>query len=436
MPVIGDAYDVRAIRKQFPALHQECRGRSFAYLDNAATTQRPQVVLDAMTEIYTRANANVHRGVHAWSLRATEAFDAARERVRRHVGARDACEIVFTKGCTEAINLVAQSWGVLGGGLGEASFQVSTSRVRVADGSGHAPRRGGGVVLVSTLEHHANIVPWQIAAAQTGCEIVPIPILDTGEIDLDAYRNLLTERVRLVAIKHVCNALGVIQPIAEMTRWAHAVGAKVMVDGAQALAHQMVNVAELDVDFYAMSAHKVYGPFGVGALYAKRELLEKMPPYQAGGDMIREVDFGETTFAGLPNRFEPGTPNVAGVVGFGAALEFLTQVGIERVAAHECGLTAYAEALLGEVDGVEVKGRSKNKAGIVSFTVRGIHPHDLGTVLDDRGVAVRAGHHCCMPLMRRLGIPATTRASFAMYSTTQEVDQLVEGVLYARERLT
>jgi cysteine desulfurase/selenocysteine lyase len=436
MPIIGDAYDVRAIRQQFPALQQESGGRPLAYLDNAATTQRPQAVLDAMTEIYTRANANVHRGVHAWSLKATEAFEAARERVRQHIGAREACEIVFTKGCTEAINLVAQSWGVLGGGLGEASDQVSAKRVRVIGESEKTFRSGSGVILVSTLEHHANIVPWQIAAAQTGCEIVPIPILDTGEIDLDGYRKLLTERVRLVAIKHVCNALGVIQPIGEMTRLAHAVGAKVMVDGAQALAHQMVNVTDLDVDFYAMSAHKVYGPFGVGALYAKRELLEQMPPYQAGGDMIREVDFAETTFAGLPNRFEPGTPNVAGVVGFGAALEFLRTVGVERAGAHERCLAEYAESLLGEIDGVEVKGRSKNKAGIVSFTVRGVHPHDLGTVLDDRGVAVRAGHHCCMPLMRRLGIPATTRASFAMYSTTEEVDRLVEGVLHAKERLT
>lgn len=436
MPTIGNVYDVQAIRRLFPALHPTGEGRPQAYLDNAATTQRPQAVLDAMNGIYMRDNANVHRGVHSWSRRATEAFDAAREKVRRHVGAREASEIVFTKGCTEAINLVAHAWGVLGGGLGAASHAVTASGVRVRPLAERPTNQTNGVVLVSTLEHHANIVPWQIAAAQTGCEIVPIPILDTGEVDLDAYRDLLTERVRLVAIKHVCNALGVIQPIAEITQIAHAVGAKVMVDGAQALAHQMVNVAELDVDFYAMSAHKVYGPFGVGALYAKQELLEAMPPYQGGGDMIREVTFSETTFAGLPNRFEPGTPNVAGVVGFGVALEFLAEVGVERVAAHEHDVAEYAESRLLEVEGVEIKGRSKHKAGIVSFTVRGVHPHDLGTVLDDRGVAVRAGHHCCMPLMRRLGVPATTRASFAMYSTKEEVHQLVEAVRYARERLT
>lgn len=399
------------VRDQFPALKQNIHGAPLAYLDSAATTQRPQVVLDAVDHFYESDNANVHRGVHTLSQRATDDFDNARRIIQSHINAAHDSEIIFTKGCTESINLVAQSWGR------------------------ELALREGDIVLLSTMEHHANIVPWQIAAERVGATVKPIPIFDTGELDLAALERMLDERVKLVGIKHVCNALGTINPVANVVKLARKVGARVLVDGAQALAHQRVDVVAWDVDFYSMSSHKVYGPMGVGALFAKKKLLEEMPPYQSGGDMIKTVTFEKTTFNDPPNKFEPGTPNVGGVVGFGRALEFVQSLGIDRVDAHERQLARLAADLLQEIEGVRIIGNTPDKVGIVSFTLDDVHPHDVGTVLDRQGIAVRTGHHCCMPLMIRLGIPATTRASFAVYNTEEEVHRLVAGVKRAKEIL-
>lgn len=399
------------VRDQFPALKQNIHGAPLAYLDSAATTQRPQVVLDAVDHFYESDNANVHRGVHTLSQRATDDFDNARRIIQSHINAAHDSEIIFTKGCTESINLVAQSWGR------------------------ELALREGDIVLLSTMEHHANIVPWQIAAERVGATVKPIPIFDTGELDLAALERMLDERVKLVGIKHVCNALGTINPVANVVKLAQKVGARVLVDGAQALAHQRVDVVAWDVDFYSMSSHKVYGPMGVGALFAKKKLLEEMPPYQSGGDMIKTVTFEKTTFNDPPNKFEPGTPNVGGVVGFGRALEFVQSLGIDRVDAHERQLARLAADLLQEIEGVRIIGNTPDKVGIVSFTLDDVHPHDVGTVLDRQGIAVRTGHHCCMPLMIRLGIPATTRASFAVYNTEEEVHRLVAGVKRAKEIL-
>lgn len=404
------AVDFAAIRTQFPGIHQMVNGRRLAYLDGSATMQRPRAVLEAMDSFYEHDNANVHRGVHTLSQRATDRFENARSTVRRFIGAAEDAEIIFTKGCTEAINLVASSWG-------------------------RPNLKPGDQALVSQMEHHANIVPWQIVAEQTGATIVPIPIHDKGDLDMDAYRGLLNQKVKVVCIKHVCNALGTVNPVQEIAALAHEHGAVVVVDGAQGLAHERIDVRALGADFYAMAAHKVYGPMGVGALYGRRELLEAMPPYQTGGSMIRSVTFEKTTFAGLPDKFEPGTPNVAGVIGFGAALDFVTELGVEAIDEHERGLASDADDRLSAVPGVQVRSRAKKRAGIVSFTIEGVHPHDAGTVLDAHGVAVRTGHHCCMPLMDRLGVPATIRASFAAYNAAEDVDQLVEGVAEAARML-
>ncbi|MBV6457892.1 MAG: Cysteine desulfurase SufS [Fimbriimonadaceae bacterium] len=402
------AHAVReTIRQQFPALDQEVNGKPLVYLDNAATTHRPKAVLAAMDEFYTRDNANVHRGVHALSQRATDRFEAAREEVRHFINASDPSEIIFTKGCTESINLVAGSYG--------------------------ASLKAGDIVLLSHMEHHANIVPWQVAAGRVGASVKPIPITDGGEIDLDAFGGMLTDRVKVVGVKHVCNAMGTVNPIARIIEMAHAVGAVVVVDGAQGLAHAAVDVQALDVDFYAMSAHKTYGPMGVGALYGKRALLEAMPPYQTGGSMIRKVTFEETTYAGLPDKFEPGTPNVAGVIGFGEALKWIRSLGIDVISAHEDRLRDAAHEALGQIPAVRLIGMARAKVPVISFTLDGIHPHDVGTVLDSEGVAVRTGHHCCMPLMERLGLPATTRASFSVYNTEGEVASLARAVKRAAD---
>jgi cysteine desulfurase/selenocysteine lyase len=400
---------ISRLREVFPALACTVEGRPIAYLDNAATTHRPIVVLDAMDRFYRTSNANVHRGVHHLSQVATDAYDAARETVRRGIGAAEASEIVFTKGCTEAINLVAQSWGL-------------------------ANLREGDEVLLTTMEHHANIVPWQVVAAKTGARIRPVPIHDDGTLDLAALGDLVGPRTRLVGVVHVSNSLGTVNPVAEVTRIAHAAGAKVLVDGAQALAHFPIDVGALGVDFYAMSAHKMYGPMGVGGLYVRREILEGMPPYQTGGGMIRSVTFEETTYAGIPDRFEPGTPNVAGVVGWAAAFDFLDGLDREAVRRHEEALLDLADRLVGAQPGVRVLGpAAPSRAGVVSFVVDGIHPHDVGTVLDREGVAIRAGHHCCMPLMARLGVAGTARASVALYNTEDEVRALAEGLTRVRE---
>lgn len=399
-----------SIREEFPALDQSVHGRRLTYLDNAATTQRPRRVIEAVRAFYEHDNANVHRGVHELSRRATDAFEEARRRVQRFVGARSDAEIIFTKGCTEAINLVAASWG-------------------------RANLRHGDVVLAGNGEHHANIVPWQLVAEQVGAQVRPIPLLDSGDLDLDQLRSMLDGSVKMVAVKHVCNALGTINPVETVIEMAHAVGALTMIDGAQALAHEKVDVMALDVDFYAMSGHKVYGPTGIGALYGKRELLEAMPPYQGGGDMIRTVSFEGTTFNELPNKFEAGTPHISGAIGLGEALEFVREVGLDAIASREHQLTAYATSELGEIDALTLVGNPKRKAGILSFTMAYAHPHDIGTILDREGVAIRTGHHCCMPLMKRLGLAATARASLAVYSDEADVEALVLALRKVQEVL-
>lgn len=402
---IGDA---RSWRAEFPALDQEVHGHPLTYLDSAATTQKPRAVLRAVERFYEHDNANVHRGVHTLSQRATEDFEESRRKIQRFIGAKHEQEILFTKGCTEAINLVAQSWG-------------------------RSNLNEGDIVLLSTMEHHANIVPWQMVCAETGAQVIPIPITDSGEIDLDAYAELLKGPAKLVGVKHVCNALGTINPVGEMIRMAHDAGAKTMIDGAQALAHERVDVVALDADFYSMSGHKVYAPTGIGALYGKKALLEAMPPYQGGGDMIRTVAFEKTTYNELPNKFEAGTPNIAGSIGFGAALEFVSSIGQVPVQHHEQALLEYGTARLADIQGVTIYGKARNKAAILSFTMDCAHPHDIGTILDQSGVAVRTGHHCCMPLMSRLGIPGTARASLAVYNSTEDLDRLAEGLIHVRE---
>jgi cysteine desulfurase / selenocysteine lyase len=400
--------DLDLIQKQFPVLGRKVHGRRLVYLDNAATMQRPEVVLEAMNQFSRTMNANVHRGVHTLSQEATDSFEAAREIVRDFVGAAESSEIIWTKGCTESLNLVAMSWGL-------------------------ANLKSGDEILLSTMEHHADIVPWQLVAERTGAVIRPIPISDECVIDLDALRAMVGPKTKVVGVKHVCNATGVINPVKEMGEIAHSVGAILVVDGAQALAHVKVDVRDLGADFYAMSSHKVYGPMGVGAVYGRREHLEAMPPFMGGGDMIRSVSFEKTTFNTIPNKFEPGTPNVPGVIGFARALDWVIVQGLEGLASHENELAVETRGALMEFEGVRLVGKSDNQAAVVSFVTEFAHPHDLGTILDEFGVAVRTGHHCCMPLMSRLGIPGTVRASFAAYNTKEDIKVLIEGLSKARE---
>ena len=387
----------------FPILSRPVHGRRLVYLDNAATTHKPDAVIEAERAFYRESNANIHRGVHWLSQHATDLHEAAREKVRRLLNAARADEIVFTRGTTEAINLVAQSWG-------------------------RANLKPGDEILVTGMEHHSNIVPWQLLCAQTGAVLRHVPITDSGELEPGAFESLLGPRTRLVAVVHVSNALGTVNPVEEMTRKAHAVGALVLVDGAQAVAHQKVDVRAIGCDFYAFSGHKLYGPTGIGALYGRRELLAAMPPWQGGGDMIRTVSFEGSTWAEPPARFEAGTPNIAGAVALGAAIDYVEGVGLERIAAHEHALLARATEAVQQLPGVRLYGTAPGKAGILSFTVQGIHPHDLGTILDAEGVAIRAGHHCAMPVMTRFGIPGTARASFALYNDERDVDALVAAI--------
>jgi cysteine desulfurase/selenocysteine lyase len=404
------AFDVEAVRADFPALHQESHGHPLVYLDNAATTQKPQVVIDTVSKFYERDCSNVHRGVHLLSQRATVAFEQARTTIKTHIGAADSREIVFTRSATESINLVA------------ASF------VR--------PRlEAGDEVLISHMEHHSNIVPWQLLCEERGATLKVIPIDDDGEILLEEYERLLTDRTKIVGVVHVSNALGTINPVREMVELAHARGVPVLVDGAQAMPHLSVNVRKLDCDFFVCSAHKVYGPTGIGALYAKREHLLEMVPYQGGGDMILSVTFGGTTFNEPPHRFEAGTPNIEGAIGFAAALKYLDAHGLDAVAAHESQLLAEATEAVLAVPGVRLVGTARRKASVLSFVMDGIHPHDIGTILDSEGVAVRAGHHCAQPVMARYGLSATVRASFAMYNTASEIEALVAGLKKVREVL-
>lgn len=405
-----EAFDVAGVRAQFPILDRPLHGYPMAYLDTAATAQKPRRVLEATVAFYETSNANINRGAYRLCQEATEAYESARATVAAHLNAAHPNEIVFLRGTTEAINLLAQSLG---------------KNLRPDD-----------EILLTHMEHHANIVPWQLAAERVGAKIRVVPVTDDGRLNLEAYRNMLGPRTRIVSVTHVSNALGTINPVAEIARDARAAGAVIVVDGAQAAPHLKVDVRALGVDFYAFSGHKTYGPTGIGALYGQRALLEELPPYQGGGDMIARVSFDGTTFKSAPQRFEAGTPNIAGAVGLGEALRFLAEIGMDAIAAHECELAELARKKLAVVPGIRIYGAAPERAGIVSFTVQGVHPHDLATILDRRGVAVRAGHHCCQPLWERYGIPATTRASFGLYNTHQEVEALVEGVSYARELFT
>ncbi len=395
-------------RDDFPILARPVRGQRLSYLDNGATTQKPSAVIQAEARFYEQSNANIHRGVHWLSQHATDLYDQARSTVRAFLNAARDEEIVFTRGTTESINLVAYSWGM-------------------------DNLKAGDEILLTGLEHHSNIVPWQLVAQRTGAVIRVVPVLDNGELDQEAYRQLLSEKTRLVGMGHVSNALGTINPVTEMTRLAHQVGAKVLVDGAQSVPHGVVDVQAIGCDFYVFSAHKLYGPTGMGALYVRYDILDRMSPWMGGGDMITTVSFDGSQYAPVPQRFEAGTPNIAGAIAMAAAIDYLSAIGMERIAAHEALLLSYATDALNDMGGVRIVGTAQEKAGIVSFLVDGIHPHDLGTILDMDGVAIRAGHHCAMPLMTRFGIPGTARASFALYNDYADIDALVGSLRKAQK---
>jgi len=393
-----------AIRSQFPILHRQVHDRPLVYLDNAATCQKPHVVIEAEKHYYEYLNANIHRGVHRLSQEATDAYEASRESVRAFLNAPQTEDLIFTRGTTEAINLVAQSWG-------------------------RANLKPGDEILVTHMEHHSNIVPWQLVCEQTGAVLIPIPIDDHGVLDLDAYASLLSPKTKMVGIVHVSNALGTVNPVAQMIQQAHAVGALVLVDGAQAVSHLPVDVQALDCDFYTFSAHKLYGPTGVGVLYGRHALLEQMPPWQGGGDMISIVRFSGSKWNHLPYKFEAGTPNIAGGVALKAAIDYVNEIGLETIAAHEADLLDYATEQAHAFPGLRIIGEAPGKVSILSFVMEGIHPHDIGTILDMEGVAIRTGHHCAMPVMERYKIPATARASFALYNTHAEVDALFHALM-------
>ena len=402
------AFDVKAIRADFPILETQVYGKPLVYLDNAATTQKPRPVLQALTDYYTGSNANVHRGVHYLSGKATDLFEGARARIATFIGAANPKEIIFTRNATEGINLVAQSWG-------------------------RANVKAGDEVLISGMEHHSNIVPWQMLCTEKGATLRVVPILDSGELDMDAFARLLTSRTRMVAISALSNALGTVNPIETITRAAHAAGAVVLIDGAQAAYHMPVNVAALDCDFFVMTGHKLYGPTGIGVLYGKAALLDAMPPWQGGGDMISSVTFERSTWNVLPYKFEAGTPDISGAIGLGVAVDYITAIGMDRIQAYEQELLAYGTAALLEIPGVRLIGTASRKASILSFVMEGVHPHDLGTIVDREGVAIRTGHHCAQPVMDRFGIPATARASLAMYNTREDIDALVAALHTAKK---
>ncbi|MED5586879.1 MAG: cysteine desulfurase [Verrucomicrobiota bacterium] len=391
-------------RSDFPILQREVQGKPLVYLDNAATTQKPQVVIDRVSDFLANENANIHRGVHYLSMEATDAYDRARARVAGFINAAQPGEIIFTRGTTEAINLVACSFAL--------------------------PRlESGDEILLTAMEHHANIVPWQIVAKQSGAKLKVAPVTDCGEVDLEAFSNLLGERTRIAAFTHVSNVLGTINPAQQMIAMAREKGIPVLLDGAQAVPHIPVDVRALDCDFYTFSSHKLFGPDGVGILYGRQELLGRMPPYQGGGDMIEQVSFENTTFRAPPERFEAGTPNISGAIGLGAAIEYLEGLDRETIHAREEELLAYATKQLGEIPGLSITGTAPEKVAVISFTLQSAHPHDIGTILDASGIAIRAGHHCAQPLMQRLGVPATARASFAFYNTPEEVDSLTDALM-------
>jgi cysteine desulfurase/selenocysteine lyase len=401
-------FDVWRIREDFPILKRQVHGQPLVYLDNAATSQKPQVVIDTIAQYYATANANIHRGIHALSEQATQAYEEARETIRRFLNAAETQEIIFVRGTTEAINLVAQSYG--------RTFLSA-----------------GDEIVISAMEHHSNIVPWQILCEQIGARLRIIPFDHKGELLLDEYEKLLNERTKLVSIVHVSNALGTINPIRQIIALAHRRGIPVLVDGAQAVLHMTVDVQELDCDFYAFSGHKLCGPTGIGVLYGKADLLKRMPPYQGGGDMISVVTFEKTHYNALPYKFEAGTPHISGGIGLGAAIDYIQTIGLDRIGAYESELLAYATTALEQIPGLQIIGTAREKSSVVSFVLDCAHPHDIGTILDRQGVAIRAGHHCAMPVMQRFGVPATARASFAFYNTRTEVDVLVRAIHKAIE---
>ncbi|MFO7302984.1 MAG: cysteine desulfurase [Acidobacteriota bacterium] len=399
----GTARDLSLARADFPALAQQVHGRPLVYLDNAATSQKPRAVIEALVHYYERDNANVHRGVHVLSERATAGYEAARETVRAFLNARSVAEIIFTRNATEAINLVARSYGDAFVGPGDE-------------------------VVVTAMEHHSNLVPWQQLCARVGATLRAVPIDDRGELDREAFAAVLGERTRIVAVTHVSNALGTVNPVAELIAEAHRVGAHVLVDGSQAVAHMPVDVRALDADFYVFTGHKLYGPTGIGVLYGRETLLDAMPPFLGGGDMIRTVTLEASTWADLPNKFEAGTPHIAGAIGLAAAIDYVTRIGFEAIAAHEHEVVARAVEALRQVEGLRLIGEPRERGSLVSFVMDGIHPHDIGTIADSEGVAIRTGHHCAQPIMDRYGVPATARASFALYNQASDVDALVRAL--------
>ena len=400
--------DLQKIRQDFPILHQQVNDYPLVYLDNAASSQKPVQVIDAVADYYRYDNANVHRGVHRLSQRATDAYEGARSKVRGFLNAQSDKEIIFVRGATEAINLIAQSF------------------VR-------PHLHAGDEILISHMEHHANIVPWQMVCEQTGASLKVIPMTDVGELDLSTIDNLLNERTKILAVGHVSNALGTINPIKELINKAHAKAIPVLIDGAQAVPHMTVDVQGLDCDFYVFSGHKMFAPTGIGALYGKQDLLEVMPPWQGGGDMILSVSFEHTQYNELPYKFEAGTPNIAGAIGLGAAIDYMQNLGIAKLGQHEHDLLTAATEKVEAMDGVKIIGTAKNKASVLSFMIEGVHPHDVGTIFDQQGVAIRTGHHCAQPVMQFFGIPATARASFAFYNTIEEVDALIKGIKKVQE---
>jgi len=396
-------FDVNKIRQDFPILAEKIRGKDLVYLDNAATCQKPQAVIDSIVQLYSHDYANVHRGVHTLSVRSTDKFEAARTKVKSFINATSDKEIIFVRGATEAINLVAQTYG-------------------------KANIKAGDEILITAMEHHSNIVPWQMLCEQTGAVLKVAPMNYKGELIYSEFEQLLSDKTKLVSVVHMSNALGTINPVKKIIAAAHAKGIPVLLDGAQAIPHMAVDVQELDCDFYVFSGHKLYGPSGIGVLYGKQSLLEAMPPYQGGGDMIRKVTFEETEYNVLPYKFEAGTPAIADVIALGAAIDYLVAIGMENIAVYEAELLDYATAKAKQIEGLTIIGEAEDKGAILSFTLNKIHPHDIGTMLDSLGIAIRAGHHCAMPVMDFYGVPATARASFAMYNTKQEIDVLMAGI--------
>ena len=401
--------DVGKIRAQFPLLHQKVNGENLVYFDNGSSTQKPQVVIDAIAQYYSNDNANIHRGVHYLSQKATDKFEETRDTVQAFINANKSCEIIFTKGTTDSINLVANGY--------------------------RSMLNKGDDIIISEMEHHSNIVPWQMCCEVSGATLKVIPILDNGDLDMDAFENLLSEKTKLVAVTHISNALGTINPVEKLIALTHKVGAKILIDGAQATPHTLVDVQGLDVDFYCFSAHKMYGPTGVGVLYGKEALLNELPPYQGGGEMIKEVSFEKTTYADLPHKFEAGTPNIAGVIAFKAAMDFITDLGISTIAKHEDTLVQYATKQLLTISGMQFIGEAKKRAALVSFNIESLHPYDIGVLLDKMGIAIRTGHHCAQPIMEHYKVPGTARMSFATYNTKEEIDSCITAIKKAQTML-